>query len=152
MSDILLKTERLTVRPASDAEMLALVEAETDAEMRKAYSEMCSLALERPEERLWYVAWFVERSGVTIGNLCFKGLSPDGRVEIGYGLLPGYFGHGYATEAVGAAVSWAKAQSGVTAVEAETEPGNKASQRVLEKLGFVPTGEYGEEGPRFILK
>ncbi len=33
---------------------------------------------------------------------------------------------------------------------AETEPGNIASQRVLEKAGFIPTGTNGEEGPRFV--
>ena len=32
-----------------------------------------------------------------------------------------------------------------------TEADNLASQRVLEKAGFVPSGEYGEEGPRFVL-
>lgn len=37
-------------------------------------------------------------------------------------------------------------------VEAETAPDNKASQRVLEKCGFVPDGTTGEEGPRFVLE
>ncbi len=34
-------------------------------------------------------------------------------------------------------------------VEAETDPENKKSQRVLEKCGFAPLGIIGEEGPRF---
>jgi Acetyltransferases, including N-acetylases of ribosomal proteins len=38
----------------------------------------------------------------------------------------------------------------VNAVEAETDPGNIASQRVLEKCGFHPMGIMGEEGPRYI--
>lgn len=36
-------------------------------------------------------------------------------------------------------------------VEAETAPDNKASQRVLEKCGFVPDGT-GVEEPRFVLE
>ena len=36
-------------------------------------------------------------------------------------------------------------------VEAETAPDNKASQRVLEKCGFVPDGT-GVEGPHFVLE
>ena len=48
-----------------------------------------------------------------------------------------------------AAVRWALAQLAVTRVEAETEPDNRASQRVLEKCGFLPSGTIGEEGPRF---
>ena len=39
----------------------------------------------------------------------------------------------------------------VVFVLAETDPNNKASQRVLEKCGFLPDGE-GKEGPRFVLE
>ena len=35
--------------------------------------------------------------------------------------------------------------------EAETLADNRASQRVLEKLGFRPNGKVGEEGPRWSL-
>lgn len=42
-------------------------------------------------------------------------------------------------------------QKDVVFVEAETDPDNKASQRVLEKCGFVPDGT-GVEGPRFVLE
>ena len=41
---------------------------------------------------------------------------------------------------------------GVTAVEAETAPDHAASQAVLHRVGFVPTGTVGAEGPRFILR
>ena len=47
-----------------------------------------------------------------------------------------------------AAIGWAFVQAGVFFVTAETEPDNAASQRVLQKAGFVPDGE-GAEGPRF---
>ena len=43
-----------------------------------------------------------------------------------------YEHQGYATEAVRAACRWAFEQPGVTAVEAETDPGNTASQAVLD--------------------
>ena len=51
--------------------------------------------------------------------------------------------------AVDTAVEWALRQPGVCRVEAETDPENQKSQRVLEKCGFVPSGTIGEEGPRF---
>ena len=35
-------------------------------------------------------------------------------------------------------------------VEAETAPENAASQKLLLNAGFVPTGQTGEEGPRFV--
>ena len=87
-----------------------------------------------------------------MGDLCFKGLPENGHPEIGYGLLPEYEHQGYATEAVRAACRWAFGQPGVTAVEAETDPDNAASQAVLHRVGFVPAGVMGEEGPRFILR
>ena len=37
-------------------------------------------------------------------------------------------------------------------VEAETDPENTASQSVLRRCGFVMTGDFGEEGPRFVLR
>ena len=67
-------------------------------------------------------------------------------------ILPEYEHQGYATEAVRAACRWAFEQPGVTAVEAETAPDHAASQAVLHRVGFVPTGTVGKEGPRFILR
>lgn len=65
------------------------------------------------------------------------------------GIQPLYEGKGYTTEAVNALVHWAVSQPSVTRVEAETEPENIASQKVLANVGFVPNGEIGQEGPRF---
>ena len=130
--------------------MEAYIAAETDAELKKAYTEMLEGCLRHPDQWHWYAMWMIElRDGTHIGDLCFKGLGANGVVEIGYGILEEYQGHGYATEAIDATVVWALKQSNVTRVEAETEPDNRASQRVLEKCGFLPSGTFGEEGPRF---
>lgn len=146
----MIKTERLIIRIASDDEMQMLIAEEKEEELKKAYGEMLSCCMAHPEQRQWYAAWFIEQTaGERVGDLCFKGLSEDGTVEIGYGLLPAFWGKGYATEAVVAVTEWAAKQPGVKTIEAETEPENTASQRVLEKAGFVPTGKNGEEGPRF---
>ena len=53
------------------------------------------------------------------------------------------------TEAIESAVAWALKQSGISRVEAETDPENTKSQRVFEKCGFAPLGIIDEEGPRF---
>ena len=97
--------------------------------------------------------WMIElKDGTHIGDLCFKGLGADGSAEIGYGLREGFCGRGYMTEAVMALTEWALAQKGVTRIEAETDPDNLPSQRVLANAGFVPTGETGEEGPRYVFR
>ncbi len=54
----------------------------------------------------------------------------------------------YETSVCERAALW---QKDVVFVEAETDPDNKASQRVLEKRGFAPDGT-GVEGPRFVLE
>lgn len=114
-------TERLILRPWDEADAKSLYEYAKD-----------------------------DRVGPThIGELCFKGLSEDGIAEIGYGIAEDYQGCGYATEAVSALVDWAFKQPGTMCVMAETEEANIASQKVLNKAGFIPTGETGEEGPLF---
>ena len=119
--------------------------------LREAYTEMLNGAIAHPSERAWYAMWIIElRDGTHIGELCFKGKSPDGSVEIGYGIAEDYRCRGYATEAVSAVAAWARRQEGVSRVEAEAEEDNTASLRVLEKAWFIPTGERGEEGPRFV--
>ena len=150
MNRIELETERLRLYVASRVEMEQLIERQTDEELRKAYQEMLDGYLAHPEQGEWYEIWIVtRRDGVQVGDLCFKGLNEDGSVEIGYGINDEFQGQGYATEAVIATVDWALRQSGVLRVEAETEPDNTASQRVLAKCGFVSNGIIGKEGPRY---
>ena len=149
-----LLTERLFLIPLQPDGMRALLARTTDPELVGPYTEMLTLSLRHPEQWIWYTAWglYQNDSGDFVGDLCFKGLPKNGQPEIGYGISPEFQGQGYATEAVRAACRWALAQPGVAAVKAETEPANAASQAVLRKVGFVPTGTVGKEGPRFILR
>jgi ribosomal-protein-alanine N-acetyltransferase len=90
-----------------------------------------------PAQRGWGL-WLVIAHDVSelAGSAGFKG-RPDrhGCVEIGYGIEPGRRGRGYATEAVGALVRWAW-DRGVTRIVAECHRDNRASARVLTKLGM----------------
>ena len=144
------ETKRLRIFPAGREQMEAFIASETDADLKTAYTEMLEGCLRNPDQWEWYAMWMIELlDGTHIGDLCFKGLDANGTAEIGYGILEEYQGQGYATEAVGAAVNWALQQPFVSRVEAETDPDNLVSQRVLEKCGFLPSGTVGEEGPRF---
>ena len=146
-----IETARLVIHTATREEMLKIIDSQTDDVLQKAYKEMLQGCLDHPEQWVWYAIWIIEcKDRSHVGDLSFKGFNDDGSVEIGYGIDEAHQGQGYATEAVNAAVMWALQQPGITRVEAETEPNNKASQRVLEKCGFVPLGIDGEEGPRFV--
>lgn len=72
--------------------------------------------------------------------------NPDFRSpSLGYCLTQAAWGHGYATEAVGALLTWAFAALPLNRVQAETDTRNAASARVLEKCGFVREGTLRED-------
>ena len=57
-------------------------------------------------------------------------------IDIGYALLPDYFGQGYALEAAKAVQAFAKSKLNISTLAAITIAANKPSIRLLEKLGF----------------
>ena len=74
-----------------------------------------------------------------IGGIGF-GRKPDGRTELGYWLARPHWGRGYATEAGRAVLAAARDSLRLRRIEAGHFLDNPASGRVLEKLGFRPTG------------
>ncbi len=149
----MIETKRLKIYPASGEQMEALIAAQSAEALKEAYTEMLNGCLAHPDKREWYAVWMIElKDGTHIGELCFKGITEEGSTEIGYGIAEDHRGCGYAAEAVSAAADWALHQPGISCVTAETEESNAASQRVLMKSGFIPTGETGEEGPLFVRR
>lgn len=73
--------------------------------------------------------------GQAIGGIGFKGQPRDGSVEVGFGLAPSARGNGYAAEALIALLIVA-ADHGLDRAVADTDRGNIASQRTLERAGF----------------
>jgi RimJ/RimL family protein N-acetyltransferase len=65
--------------------------------------------------------------------------TPSGGVEIGYWIARAHWGRGYATEACRQLIEIART-IGLDRLEASHFIDNPASGRVLEKLGFRPTG------------
>ena len=143
----------MVLHPMTDAEIEMLMECLDSDKLRTAYGEMLDGCKRDPANRVWYAPWrmALKNGADYIGDLGFKSPVKDHSVEIGYGIRPEYEGKGYTTEAVQAMTQWAFGQKDVVFVEAETAPDNRASQRVLEKCGFVPDGT-GAEGPRFVLE
>ncbi|HEX3649971.1 MAG TPA: GNAT family N-acetyltransferase [Pseudonocardiaceae bacterium] len=90
----------------------------------------------------------IDLDGSVIGTIGFFG-PPDerGEVTIGYGLVPGARGFGYATEAVARLVDFCRAHGNVRAVLADTLKDNVPSQRVLDKTGFVFVREAAARSP-----
>jgi RimJ/RimL family protein N-acetyltransferase len=92
--------------------------------------------LHRPEFGVF--ALVREEDGRAVGGIGFHGCpDEEGRVEIGYDLVEGARGQGYATEAVTALTEWALARADVDVVLATIEHDNAASQRVVARAGFT---------------
>lgn len=91
-----------------------------------------------PENVVWGV-WIVTETGTgrMVGDIGFKG-KPDasGTVDIGYGFVPDVRNRGLATEAVSDLIGWAFSTGKVRRIVANCLIGNRASSRVLEKLGM----------------
>lgn len=78
------------------------------------------------------------------------GLRPRSKnvYEIGFHLLPKYWGHGYAAEAAKAVIQYAFTTLHAEKLFAGHNPKNVASQKALAKLGFTYIGDeyYGPTG------
>jgi RimJ/RimL family protein N-acetyltransferase len=100
-----------------------------------------------PEWRLWGDRLLIAREGERriLGSVVFHGHpGEDGDAEIGYGIEESAQGRGLATEATRACVEWALRQPAVLTVSATTHPLNRASIRVLEKVGMRRVGTRDE--------
>jgi ribosomal-protein-alanine N-acetyltransferase len=87
----------------------------------------------------WIVA--LRDGGEAVGSGGFwRWNEPHRWAEIGYDLLPHHWGRGIMTEAVRAILRFGFTSMGLHRVEANAEPDNAASVRVLEKVGFVREG------------
>lgn len=106
---------------------------------------------EGPEQAGWWLHFVVLPHGADsrtlIGSAGYKGPpSPDGTVEVGYGIVADHQRQGYASEAVRGLLAHAFAIPAVQRVIAETLPELTPSIGVLRKCGFRLIGEGSEPG------
>ena len=143
------RTERLLLRPgwAEDAPALAKAIADETIVRNLAvapwpYSLRDAEAfLAAPRDPVLPSLLIFERttSEPVLVGACGLGRRASGNVELGYWIARPFWGRGFATEAGEALVGIARA-IGLDRLEASHFLDNPASGRVLEKLGFTPTG------------
>lgn len=97
-------------------------------------------------------AAFVGRAGLKVAAADVREqLGEPEAVELLYGLMPGQWGRGYATEIGRALAGLALGRLGLESVIAYTLPENARSRRVLEKCGFTEDGDVVHEGLPHVL-
>ena len=75
-------------------------------------------------------------SGVPLGICGLVRREELDDVDVGFALLERFQGRGYARESAEAVVDLARSRFGLARLVAITDPGNEASIRVLERIGF----------------
>ena len=93
------------------------------------------------------INWAVTEKGLDkcIGIMGFFNTKPENhRTELGYMILPEYHNLGYVTEAVVALLNFAFKEINLHSVQAIIDPENLASERVLQKNGFVKEAHFVE--------
>lgn len=140
-----LETERLILRPMTMADLADYHEYTSDADLLKYdYPAHKSLDESRYSLVVWNLSQPLGRYGIElksegklIGNISLRLDEEAGKAELGYTVNARYHKQGYATEAATALRDLAKNLPGITTLAAQTLEDNRASQRVLEKLGMT---------------
>ncbi|WP_445768543.1 GNAT family N-acetyltransferase [Rheinheimera sp.] len=135
----------------SSPEVVKYYDLEAFYEPQQA-TNLISLFKARYEDKLG-IRWAIrlKTTGQLIGTCGFNSWSSKMRnAVIGYDLLPEFWRQGYAFEAVYAMVkagfSGALACGQLHRIQADTVPGNSASEALLLRLGFKPEGLRRECG------
>ncbi len=141
------ETSRLRIRIFRDIDLDRLDEMHTDPEVMRYMGQV--LTREQSRERIrkyidnlpknGFTMWALEAKadGDLVGRAGLSFLDGTEEIEVGYLIDRRYWGQGFATEAAAACVSFGFDQVGLEWIAGIVQPPNKASLRVLEKLGFV---------------
>jgi RimJ/RimL family protein N-acetyltransferase len=156
----MIETHRLRLRrlrPSDEADLIAL---DSDPEVMRYVGSPPGVrsaeeTAERARQRIraddgplgfWRVESRADGTFYGLGALIRMPTGDD--VELAYRLMRRAWDMGIATEAGTALVQHAFGAAGLSRLVAVTYPDNRASQRVLEKLGFARNGELDYKGVR----
>ncbi len=145
-----LETERLLLRRVSIEDLNEILELRGNPETMKFiprplvkteedalnHFKMIDEKIEKNEGINWAIT--VKGNPKLIGIIGHYRIQPENhRCEIGYMILPQYNGQGIVTEAIKAVLEYGFEDMNMHSIEAVIDPDNIASERVLQKNGFV---------------
>ncbi len=85
------------------------------------------------------------QTGNYLGDIILRKIDrSNARAEIGYTLLPEFWGRGYMKEAMRAVISFGFKDLGLHSIEANINPANISSRELLLKTGFVKEAYFRE--------
>lgn len=145
-----IETERLLLRRLNEGDVDEVFAMRSNPDVMKYIPRPIAKTKEDALEHINMIeAKIIENTGINWG-ITIKGnpkiigiighyrIQPENyRAEIGYMSLSEHNGKGYITEAIKAVVEYGFEQMKLHSIEAIIDPGNIASERVLQKNGFV---------------
>lgn len=144
------QTDRLIIRPTHVTDAALLVELMNSPGWlrfigdRQVYAETAAVQYINEKinpqfERLGYGNYTIIRKldGVKVGTCGLFDRDGIEGIDIGYALLPAFFGQGYAFEAVSQVKDLAFGRFNLDVIHAITAKENVVSQQLLRKLGFL---------------
>jgi RimJ/RimL family protein N-acetyltransferase len=152
-----LTTTRLKLRPFMSGDAVSLFRIFSDAEVVRFWSVSAWTDIAQAEKMIdeaiaAYREGGLSRYAITLADadeligICnLRGFfEQNRRCELGYALGSAYWGHGYAFEALEALLGHAFSALDMNRIEADIDPRNDASARLLKKLGFRQEGYMPE--------
>ena len=147
----MIETARLVLRPWRDSDMLPFAEQNADPVVMRLLGGVLSREesdayAARAEAHLathGFCKWAVEAPGVApfVGAVGLSYVRFEASftpaVEVAWRLHRAFWGRGYATEAARAAIDDGFGRVGLQAIVAMTVPDNRASLRVMQRLGMT---------------
>lgn len=152
------ETERLILREFQLTDAEHLFELNADPEVIQytgdpafaSLQEAIDLITNYDQYKLYgYGRWSVvtKDEGEFIGWCGLKNHPQEGFIDLGYRLFKSVWGNGYATEAAKACLDYGHYELGIEEIIARVLPDNRASIRVIEKIGmtYFKTGTCGHD-------
>lgn len=153
LQDILLRTPRLILRPLDRADAPRLFALRSDPKVVRYLSQPPWETVRAACERIAldahallageHVRLGIERTqdGLVVGECSLHNLNEASRrAEVGYALMPDVWRQGLAVEALAALIRFAFEDLGFNRLEADIDPRNVASAKVLARLRFEQEG------------
>ncbi|WP_296247107.1 GNAT family protein [uncultured Stenotrophomonas sp.] len=148
-----LSSPRLRLREVREGDAAALFAIHSDARVMRYWSYPAWTELEQAEQKiadiqrqrreLDMLAWAIADadSDLLIGSSAIFHMDlAQARAEIGYSLHPDWQGRGLASEALQLVLGYVFNELGLRRIEADIDPRNLPSCRLVERFGFVREG------------
>ncbi len=152
-----LETTRLRLRAVQPEDVADVFRIRADERVMRYFGSLPLTSLEEAAQQVndlttafqeqTGIRWAITQRGADrlIGTCGYwRIVKPHFRAEIGYDLAWDCWGQGIMPEAIGAVLTWGFTAMNLHSVEAQIDPANHGSRRVLEKCGFVQEGYFRE--------